>query len=176
MITRKLNEKGFTLIEVVVTLILVGITAALAGMWIVNVANGYVFAKMNADTAQKAQLAMTRLTKELSAAQSISSSGADNISFSRVDALNTTTGLFSTASVVISKSGEQLLLNGHPLTERVHTFNLNYCNHELDALPTCSGQWSATANARVIEITLTLVGANNEQSTFMKRVAPRNLW
>ena len=69
---KRSNEQGFTLIEVIVTLVLVGITAALAGMWIVSIANGYIFAKMNASTIQKGQLAMARISKELSAIQSIS--------------------------------------------------------------------------------------------------------
>ena len=67
----KSDEKGFTLIEVIVTLVLVGITTALAGMWIVSVANGYVFTKMNANTVQKAQLAVTRLAKEFAAIKSV---------------------------------------------------------------------------------------------------------
>jgi prepilin-type N-terminal cleavage/methylation domain-containing protein len=60
------NEKAFTLIEVIVSLVLIGIMAAIAGMGLIKIAEGYVFAKQNAETVQKAQIAMARIVKELS--------------------------------------------------------------------------------------------------------------
>ena len=63
---RMLNEKAFTLIEVIVSLVLIGIMAAIAGMGLMRIAEGYVFAKQNAETAQKAQIAIARIVKELS--------------------------------------------------------------------------------------------------------------
>ena len=57
------NQKGFTLIEVIVTLILVGIMASMAGMGIVSGVQGYLFAKDNAAISQKAQAAMARLNR-----------------------------------------------------------------------------------------------------------------
>lgn len=169
---RKPDQKGFTLIEVIVTLVLVGITAALAGMWIVSVVNGYVFTKMNADTVQKAQLAMTRLTKELSALKSVSIAGADNISFSRIDTINISTTTVTETAVTISKSGSQLLIDGRPLTDSVNAFTLKYCDDNF-ASPGCSGSW--TTDKRIIEISLALTGADNKTSTFTKRVMPRNI-
>jgi prepilin-type N-terminal cleavage/methylation domain-containing protein len=167
---RQSKEKGFTLIEVVVTLLLVGITAALAGMWIVNVANGYVFAKMNADTAQKGQLAMTRLAKEFSSIQSVESdtnfTNDTKIKFTRTD-FNNPAGVI----VTVSKNGDQLLLNGHPLTDSVNKFELAYCD-SADSTD-CPTIWSASS--RIIEITLTLMGANNTPSSFTGRATPRNL-
>jgi len=168
----KSDEKGFTLIEVIVTLVLVGITTALAGMWIVSVANGYVFAKMNANTVQKGQLAMARLTKEFSAMepQSVTGESATGITFNRVDIDNT--GIPIVVPITVSGSGDQLLLNGNPLTDSVSTFNLNYCNNNFPT-PTCSSSWSATT--RIIEVTLRLKGANNTTSEFKTHVTPRNI-
>jgi prepilin-type N-terminal cleavage/methylation domain-containing protein len=166
------NEKGFTLVEVIVTLVLVGITAALAGMWIVSVVNGYIFTKMNADTVQKAQLAMTRITKELSALKSVTSAGTDNISFSRIGEINISTGVVTETAVTISRSGSQLLINGSPLTDSVNAFTLTYCDDNF-VTPGCSGSW--TTDKRIIEVTLALTGADNTTSTFTKRVMPRNI-
>ena len=59
-----MNKKaGFTLIEVIVTLILVGIMASVAGMGIITGLRGYLFAKDNSSISQKAQLAMTRMSR-----------------------------------------------------------------------------------------------------------------
>ncbi|MCX6701245.1 MAG: prepilin-type N-terminal cleavage/methylation domain-containing protein [Methanomicrobiales archaeon] len=57
------KEAGFTLIEIIVSLILIGIMASVAGMGIVAGIRGYMFARDNADVSQKAQLAMSRLNR-----------------------------------------------------------------------------------------------------------------
>lgn len=167
MHTNNRNQKGFTLIEVIVTLILVGITAVLAGMWIVSVANGYIFARQNAENVQRGQLAITRLTKEFTAIQSVNV-GATNdtqITYTRADA----SGI--PVTVTISKTGSELQLNGDILTDGVSTFTLAYCDDNVSS-PTCSSTWLPTTS-KIIRITLTLSGADNIPLT--QRVAPRNL-
>ena len=59
------NEKGFTLVEIIVSLVIVGIMAAVAGMGIVSMVQGYDFARENVVISQKAQLVMARLRCEL---------------------------------------------------------------------------------------------------------------
>lgn len=175
---RKSNQKGFTLIEVVVTLVLVGITAALAGMWIVSIVNGYIFTKMNADTVQKAQLAMTRLTMEFTRIKTV-----DAISASPTKITYTRTGPSGVPiSGIIKQNGNLLELqlanypndpaNSSPatLTNGVSSFILTSCDNTNSS---CLSTWTSTS--RIIEITLTLMGANNTTSTFTKRVTPRYL-
>jgi prepilin-type N-terminal cleavage/methylation domain-containing protein len=171
------GEKGFTLIEVIVTLVLVGITAALAGMWIVSVANGYVFAKMNANTVQKGQLAITRLEKEFAAIQSVNPASGSGITYIRTD------NSLGTVTCSVRQSGAELQLQQgtgapwYPLTDNVSSggLSLRYC----DDIPpntgtqVCGTTWSSTR--RIVEITLTLTGANSTPSTFVQRVTPRNL-
>ena len=60
------SNRGFTLIEVIVTMILVGIMAAVAGMGIVSATRAFIFAKEAAEISQKSQLAMNRITKSIS--------------------------------------------------------------------------------------------------------------
>ena len=167
---RKSDEKGFTLIEVIVTLVLVGITAALAGMWIVSVANGYIFAKMNANTTQKAQLAMTRLAKEFAAIQSVSASSGTGITYKRTDSSLNTTADYVVGIGAGTKSGE-LQINTNALTDSVSSFALTYCDSANST--GCPTTWSSTS--RIIEIKLTLTAGNNSPVTFVQRVAPRNL-
>ena len=161
------DERGFTFIEVIVTLILVGITAAMAGMWIVSVASGYVFAKKNMETTQKAQLALTRLEKEFKSMSSITASSANSITFTRLD--NTTGGMIT--QTIMLTGGSLLKLNNDTLTNNVSAFTLSYCDDVTST--SCPSAWSSTS--RIILITLTLTGADNVQSTFTQRVAPRNL-
>ena len=59
------NNKGFTLVEIIVSLVIVGIMAAVAGMGVVSMVQGYEFARENVVISQKAQLVMARLRCEL---------------------------------------------------------------------------------------------------------------
>jgi prepilin-type N-terminal cleavage/methylation domain-containing protein len=59
------REKGFTLIEVIVVLILLGIMGAVLATAVVTAVNGFMFTKDSALKSQKAQLALGRIEREL---------------------------------------------------------------------------------------------------------------
>jgi prepilin-type N-terminal cleavage/methylation domain-containing protein len=79
---------GFTLIEVIVTLVLVGILAATAGMGIVSSVTGYLMAQENATVSQKAELTLRRITLELREAESIYSCNSDDSDYVVIDGKN----------------------------------------------------------------------------------------
>jgi len=59
------RQQGFTLIEMIAVLILVGMMSAVAGLGIVKYVQGYLFAKDNAAISANAQLAIARISREL---------------------------------------------------------------------------------------------------------------
>ncbi|MFH2219337.1 MAG: type II secretion system protein [Pseudomonadota bacterium] len=59
------NNKGFTLVEIILSLVLFGFIALVAGMGIVAFTRGVIFAKESSHKAQKIQLAMNRLNREI---------------------------------------------------------------------------------------------------------------
>ncbi|MDZ7580389.1 MAG: prepilin-type N-terminal cleavage/methylation domain-containing protein [Deltaproteobacteria bacterium] len=61
----KTHATGFTLVEVIASLLIVGILGSIAGMGIVTGLRGYMQAKENGHLAQKAQIALTRINREL---------------------------------------------------------------------------------------------------------------
>ncbi len=58
------SEKGFTLIEMIMSLVLLGIVGVFSSLFFVKGIEGYIFADLNASMAQQAQYAFTRLILE----------------------------------------------------------------------------------------------------------------
>ena len=59
------SKAGFTLIEIMVSLVLVGLIASIAGTSVLTATRSYVFARENNAITQKAQLALNRLNREI---------------------------------------------------------------------------------------------------------------
>jgi len=59
------KKAGFTLIEIMVSLVLVGLIASIAGTLVITATRGYLYARENDAITQKAQLALGRLNREL---------------------------------------------------------------------------------------------------------------
>ncbi len=59
-------DSGFTLVEVIVSVLLLGFIAVAAILFLVSGVSGYIFSKQASAISQKANLALVRLTKELS--------------------------------------------------------------------------------------------------------------
>ncbi|MBT4364354.1 MAG: type II secretion system protein [Desulfobacteraceae bacterium] len=80
---KMLSEKeGFTLVEIIVTLTLVGIMAVVGGMGIITGMKGYVYTMENVAITQNARLAMARISKEISELTYIdTTSGTDCIRY-----------------------------------------------------------------------------------------------
>ena len=72
------TQNGFTLVEIIVTLILVGILAAIGGMGIAQAVKGYIMVKQNSITTQKYQMAMSRINRELREMLSIPSAATSS--------------------------------------------------------------------------------------------------
>jgi prepilin-type N-terminal cleavage/methylation domain-containing protein len=147
------NEKAFTLIEVIVSLVLIGILATIAGMGLVQITQGYVFAKQNSETAQKAQIAMARIVKELGAVNTINSTSSTSVTYTRPGPVTNT----------IALSGTTVTLNTIPLIDNVTAF-------ALDRFDAANNSTTTAANIRRVDITLTVRGANDQLSTFNNSV------
>lgn len=59
------RQEGFTLLEIILSLILLGIVASIGGMGIVAAIESHEFSRANVHISQKAQVAMVRITREL---------------------------------------------------------------------------------------------------------------
>ena len=91
MTTNMCKQKGFTLIEVIVSLMMVALLGSIAAFGMTRMAQNYVFSKVNAQVSQKSQLAIARITKELTELVNIPSTSSS-------------TSLFITENNAISRS------------------------------------------------------------------------
>ncbi len=159
------DSRGFTLIEVVTVIIIAAILSAIAGMGLVQIANGYVFARKNAAVSQQAQVALARLVKEVSEIRSVPSATATGLTYQRI---NVATGLPETHTLAWAGADQPVTLDGDALIGKVRSFSLTYYNYaygtrEFTALP-------YSASTMVIEVKFQLTGYNETPLVFIERV------
>jgi len=183
-ISRKIrSESGFTLIEAIVALILAGIMAAVAGIGLVYVVQGYLFTRANAATLQKGQIAMSRITLELKNISLVSSpSTATSVtffSFKNDDDRKRSIRL-NGDKIEITEDLEAGSPQYYTLTDQIEAntgLELKYYNYKED--PPTTNQWILEEcyppSAKIIQIKLRMVGADGSIMELVDRVTPRNI-
>jgi prepilin-type N-terminal cleavage/methylation domain-containing protein len=150
------KEAGFTLIEIIVTLVLVGILSVFAGLFLTSFLNSYLLVKNNSDTAMKAQMAMDRISVELREVSAISALTDDSlITFTNPSGAGRTVK-FLGSSLYLSTPSDNLLI------DHVQAFQLS---------ATYRNVYNIAANdVAFIDIGFTVAG----YSPFRTRIFPRN--
>jgi prepilin-type N-terminal cleavage/methylation domain-containing protein len=151
------NINGFTLLEIIISLVIMTIISVIAGMGLFTIAKGYLYAKANATIAQQGQIATTRLKKEFGVIKSISFGATTTITF------RSTRNPSEDVSICWAGGNNPLLIklnatdcnNGDKLVDNVNSFSLAYC----DTFTSCSSSYSPTTTS-IIEITLKLTGVD----------------
>jgi prepilin-type N-terminal cleavage/methylation domain-containing protein len=125
------NQAGFTLIEVIASLVLLGIMGAVAGMAIVKGVDGYVFTRANATLAEKAPLAITRLRLEFQNLTDVTNATSSSIIYSVRPGYDS-----SPFSRGIARVGDEIKIvngsslpdenTGSVLIDQVNSFTLEY--------------------------------------------------
>ena len=83
--TQSSYQGGFTLIELIASIALLGLLASIFGMGLVAAVESYDFSRSNAQVAQKGQMAMARMIRELTDLIRIESAGSTYMLYERVD-------------------------------------------------------------------------------------------
>jgi len=111
--TKYKNQSGFTLIEVIVVMVIIGIVAVGLSAMIVYVAQNFLFAREADELSQKAQLAMARIKKELEDVKSISTAEENTVIYT----------LATGGPYQIELSGQAINIAGQPLIEGLASDN-----------------------------------------------------
>jgi|GEM_PF-304931 len=163
------NQKGFTLIEIIVSIVVMAIITVISGVGLVAMSKGYVFSKKNSVTTQQGQIAMARLKKEIGNIMSVTSVTITppSITYTR----NSDTPPRQSHTIFWAGGSSPLLIDGDTLVSPVTSFNLAYYEfNPASGDPFKFTNLSYSSKTSVIEITLQLTGAENSPMNFTDRV------
>ena len=155
-------QKGFTLVELIVTLVLVGIIGTFTTLFMYTGLNGYLKAKDTSEGALKAQIALDRISLELKDINNISEFNSDtNINY-------TSETLPGSRKIFLNGDKIELDVDGNPnpLLDTVVSFDLEPTYTDLNHY--------ADGNLEVgsIEISFTV---GEIDRPFSARIFPRNM-
>jgi len=172
------NQRGFSLVELVASLVIAGILAVALTTVVVTAMDGYVFTQNSADVSQKGQLALARMRNELLNATAVSTATASKIVFTNPDG---TYELEKTGGVITLRRTSTPGVTAKTLVDNIL---VNYGTDQLLIYQKVSGSWSAVEDIALlyaIDITLkfddntTVFNTTVNPRANRLRVAPRML-
>lgn len=163
------KKTGFTLIEMVFVVIIVGIVAAIGSLTLINIIEGFVMAKEASEISQKGQLALSKVAVEL---DHVNATGISDGLFLSDDL--TFTATFNNATenhqIYLDAGANSLMYDNSVLSDMVTGLDFQY--FESDGVSTAT----VAANIRIIQVTVTLTGDLVPSRSFTTRVAPLPMW
>ncbi|MBL0716427.1 MAG: type II secretion system protein [Desulfosarcina sp.] len=160
------KESGFTLLEIILALVIFSIIVAVAGLGIVTGVKGYVFARQNAHSAQKAQMALARITREFQELYNITAAASNSVTFEGRD---------GECTIELDAPNNTLLLGGDILIDEIKSdgFTLTFYKDGVSGWTQEDSMESLTD----IEIRIDMIrnDVSDGSLTFETFVHPRNI-
>ncbi len=172
---RNVRSRGFSLVELIASLLLMGIIGGIWGLGMVQVIGGFLHSRQNAEAFMKGQMGMTRMAKELRMASALGTDpapGADDISFVRTD-----DGRDREIRINHDPGAGTVNLNGEVLVDDVRRFFLTYAETYAEDPPPLANRVppSDLPRIRLVTIHLDLNGPQDTVVRFEARVFLRGL-
>jgi len=155
------NQDGFTLVELIASLVLAGILAIALSTIIITAVDAFSLSKDAAAISQKAQLALSRMRTELLNADSISTAEDDKIVF---------TNQYGTQT--IERIGSTIELNSHTLTDGLEAVYYDTANIFLEYDQSGADWLTADGISKLYAITIMLKYSNYNKK-FQTIINPR---
>ncbi|TFH15358.1 MAG: type II secretion system protein [Lentisphaerales bacterium] len=165
---RKSSKDGATLVELIVTLVIIAVIGALAAGMFVTTVRSFMQTREQAHAAEKAQLAMNRVLRELLMVTNMVSGTSQAVVF---DTLNSAGYPVNHTIAWSGTQSDPLLVDANTLTDDVNLFRLDYIRFDPAGAEIVDTAWST--NCRAVDVVLHLGGTGPTRYT--GRVYPRNL-
>ena len=167
------TDKGFTLIEIIASLVLAGILAAVAGMGIVQATKAFLFTRQTTEISQKNSLPMIRMRRSVMNLTDVSAIGSRSLTLNRLSSGTEISETYNWGGNI----GNPLTvsINGgaaQTLADNIQNFSLSFVNSKNTA-------WTVTdplTDLAHITIDLTLQGGSATNIVFSENVVPRNTY
>ena len=163
--------KGFTLIELVTTLVLVGIMGAFATFFLYTGIRGFLTSRFSSETALQAQIALDRISAELRHVQTLVTPvpTATNIGYRSIDQ-----SMPGDRRIIYDAVNREIQLrvggNSYALLDNVSAFALSLLKKDLDG--------SGDGNDEISEVKVAFTvrsAASDSQTDFETRIYPRSM-
>lgn len=164
------NNKGFTLLEIIMSIVIITIIGVISGRGLLEIAQGYSLSRKNATVTQQGQITAARLKKELSSIKSITCGGANIITYksSRNESEDVTIYWAGGNNPLMLKMASDCTVctsscaDGDKLAEKVSDFTLSYCTTTANCSATFPNSPNFTpASISFVKFTLKLKGYND---------------
>lgn len=167
------RTKGYTLLEVVATILLMGIVGSVWGIGLINVGDGFLMVRDNARTVQESQAAMMRLVKELQVLSGvISATGDVAITYTRY----TDPPGATPHEIRFDAANNQIRIDDDVLIDRVQDFSLTYYQDYDTPLPPPAAPFAVYFGAvALVGIEMEITGYDDIVSTYENMVFLRGL-
>lgn len=137
------NQSGFSMIELISVLVLLGIITAAAGLFVMTLVNSYAMSRQNADMSQKIQLAVKRIELEFEHISDIHSTGPDSIVYRiRSGDMAETEHVIGLDGATVKLGSSLPVSSGNILIDGVAGFSMNFFDR--NGTITGTSNWSAT--------------------------------
>jgi prepilin-type N-terminal cleavage/methylation domain-containing protein len=155
-----LRQLGFTLVELIVVIVVLGIVASMGAVVVRDGMLGYLRGREITSSDWQGRLALERITRELRDVAAIASTnacGTSTFTYSDIDAI----------PISYTQSTTTLLRNGQPLADNVTGLRF-YCLQS-------DGQTYSTVPSAVYYVTVSMiVSTANTSATYRSTVKPRS--
>lgn len=125
------HQEGVTLIEAIVSIVLLGIIATVASFFLASGLQGYLFSKRSSETAPKVQVALERINLELSNASDIGGTTSFNpntsVTYQSAPLPGTRSIIFQNGNLLLSVNGAS-----NVLLDNVANFTMSATTANLD--------------------------------------------
>ncbi|KAB1441545.1 prepilin-type N-terminal cleavage/methylation domain-containing protein [Pseudodesulfovibrio senegalensis] len=167
-----MNSKGFTLIEVLVSLVILSFVGMVAGYYYVEGIRGFSVARITSEVVPKASIALERMNIELSDCDDRSATGDILVQSDRIIYETTVTALDNVRTLRYYSSNGTIYLNpGDGTGEHLLLDDLGNCTMSAD---TADLDGSGGDEISALNISLSMDLGNGDSTTYSLRVMPRN--